>query len=88
MATTGGHGTGIGYGNITGIDINLANLDSVSIDVANNYLTVGGGVTIGDVIQPLDDAGKVIREHRPVDRVFRNTSANMHMSQHMVMKYA
>jgi FAD/FMN-containing dehydrogenase len=62
LATNGGHGAGICYGSITGIDVNLANFNSVSIDVANNLLTVGGGVKIGDVIQPLYNAGKAVRE--------------------------
>lgn len=62
LATNGGHGAGIGYGTISGIDINLDNLNSVSIDVANNELTIGAGVKIGDVIQPLYDAAKTVRE--------------------------
>jgi hypothetical protein len=31
------------------------------LDVANNEMTVGAGVKIGDVIQPLYDAGKAVR---------------------------
>lgn len=63
MATTGGHGAGIGFSNVSGIDINLANLNSVSIDVDNNEIIVGGGVVIGDVIEPLYEAGKTIRKY-------------------------
>ncbi|OIW25923.1 FAD-binding domain-containing protein [Coniochaeta ligniaria NRRL 30616] len=60
LATNGGHGAGICYGTISGIDINLSNFNSVSIDVANNELTIGAGVKIGDIIQPLYDAGKAV----------------------------
>lgn len=62
LATNGGHGAGIGYGSISGIDINLANFNSVSVDVANNEMTVGAGVSIGDLIQPLYNAGKSVRK--------------------------
>ncbi|KAL9619499.1 MAG: hypothetical protein Q9160_005862 [Pyrenula sp. 1 TL-2023] len=60
LATNGGHGAGIGYSSNSGIDINLDNLNSVSVDVANNEMTIGAGAKIQDVTQPLYDAGKSV----------------------------
>ncbi|KAJ6024714.1 hypothetical protein N7540_005511 [Penicillium herquei] len=60
LATNGGHGAGIGYANVSGIDINLSNFNIFSIDVDRNELTLGAGVLIGDLIQPLYDAGLAV----------------------------
>ena len=62
LATNGGHGAGVGYGSVSGIDINLELLNSVTVDVAKNEMTIGAGVKIEDIIQPLYDAGKAVRE--------------------------
>ena len=62
LATSGGHGAGLGYASVTGLDINLANFNSVSINTHRNELVVGAGVSIGDLIEPLYKAGKAVRE--------------------------
>lgn len=62
LATVNGHGTSLGFGKFKdGLNINLGNLNSVSIDVENNRLTVGGGSTFGDVHPLLFAAGKEIQ---------------------------
>lgn len=68
LATAGGHGAGLGYRNVTGIDISLAALNAVEIDLAHNEMTVGAGVLIGDVVEPLYRVGKAIRESRGPSR--------------------
>ncbi|OQD84007.1 hypothetical protein PENANT_c014G09988 [Penicillium antarcticum] len=60
MATNGGHGTSIIYGTVTGIDINLAHFNTTKIDLAKNHLTVGAGVKLGDITEPLYKAGKAV----------------------------
>ncbi|KAK9424066.1 putative FAD-binding PCMH-type domain-containing protein [Seiridium unicorne] len=61
LATTNGHGTATGYGNVqNALNINLGNFNSVSIDAASNRLTAGGGVKFGDLFEPLSNAGKVV----------------------------
>ncbi|KAJ5719764.1 hypothetical protein N7493_007342 [Penicillium malachiteum] len=57
LTPNGGHGAGIGYADISGMVINLSKFYTFSIDVNRNELTVGAGVLIGDLIQPLYDAG-------------------------------
>ncbi|KAI1379512.1 hypothetical protein F4677DRAFT_409423 [Hypoxylon crocopeplum] len=62
LATLNGHGTSFGYGNLqNALNINLANFNSVTVDAANNRMTVGGGVTFGDLAEPLAQAGKEIQ---------------------------
>lgn len=62
LATSAGHGTGRGYAKYQNtLNINLGNFNSVSIDTTNNRLTVGGGVTFGDVTTALYDVGKELR---------------------------
>ncbi|KAJ6014709.1 hypothetical protein N7540_009300 [Penicillium herquei] len=60
MATNGGHGTSIVYGTVTGVDINLANFDTVKVDLENNHLIVGAGVKLGNITEPLYNAGKAV----------------------------
>ncbi|GIJ86910.1 hypothetical protein Asppvi_005808 [Aspergillus pseudoviridinutans] len=60
MATNGGHGTGVIYGTVKSIDVNLANFNSVKIDVATNRLIVGAGTKVGDITEPLYKAGKTV----------------------------
>nr|CAG8993145.1 FAD-linked oxidoreductase [Penicillium sclerotiorum] len=60
LATSGGHGAGLGYASVTGLDINLANFNCVSVDVDRNELVVGAGVSIGDLTEPLYEAGKAV----------------------------
>ncbi|GLA24796.1 hypothetical protein AnigIFM63326_001079 [Aspergillus niger] len=59
LATGGGHGATITYVNCTnGIEIDISNFDTVSIDASNNTMTVGGAVRFEDIIPPLYEAGK------------------------------
>ncbi|KAJ6119126.1 hypothetical protein N7523_003406 [Penicillium sp. IBT 18751x] len=60
MATNGGHGTSLIYGTIEGIDVNIANFNSVKVDLAKNHLIVGAGVKLGDITEPLYNAGKAV----------------------------
>ena len=62
ITAVAGHGTARGYAKYQdALNINLENFKSVSIDTANNRLTVGGGVTFGDVTTALYEAGKELR---------------------------
>lgn len=70
MATNGGHGTSLIYGTVKGIDVNLENFNSVKIDIEKNTLTVGGGTKLGDITEPLYNAGKAIRMSLSSDSVF------------------
>jgi hypothetical protein len=66
-ATTSGHGTNMQYGKIkNALNINLGNFKSVSIDTANNRLTIGGATSFGDVFGPLWAAGKEVRKCAPI----------------------
>ncbi|PYH88739.1 FAD-binding domain-containing protein [Aspergillus ellipticus CBS 707.79] len=59
LATGGGHGATITYVNCTnGIEIDLSNFDTISINATANTMTVGGSVRFEDIIPPLYDAGK------------------------------
>lgn len=62
LATAGGHGATITYVNCTnGIEIDISNFNTVSIDASNNTMTVGGAVRFEDIIPPLYEAGKELR---------------------------
>ncbi|GLA17566.1 hypothetical protein AnigIFM62618_004708 [Aspergillus niger] len=59
LATAGGHGATITYVNCTnGIEIDISNFNTVSIDASNNTMTVGGAVRFEDIIPPLYEARK------------------------------
>ncbi|RMZ82267.1 hypothetical protein DV738_g1892, partial [Chaetothyriales sp. CBS 135597] len=61
LATNGGHGTKANLSQFTGIDVNLANFNSVSVDTNNNLLTVGPGVVLGQISTTLLPLGKELR---------------------------
>ncbi|KAJ5272902.1 hypothetical protein N7478_008027 [Penicillium angulare] len=61
IATNGGHGPKTGQGKFTGINVNLANFNTVSIDTTNNLVTLGAGVKLWDVQRGLYDVGKEIQ---------------------------
>ncbi|XXG96375.1 hypothetical protein Hte_002657 [Hypoxylon texense] len=59
-------GGGSGYTNTTaavkgGIGIDLGFFRDISVDAANNRMTVGGGVITGDIFDPLSAAGKELQ---------------------------
>lgn len=63
LATGGGNG----YTNTTsairgGIGIDLGFFRDVDVDAAHNRVKVGGGVIFNDIFEPLQAAGKEIRE--------------------------
>ena len=67
MGTGGGHGYTTTTGALkNGINIDLGGFKSVSIDAAASTMTIGGGVTFGDVLNPVYQAGKEIRMYLPM----------------------
>ncbi|KAH7383958.1 hypothetical protein BKA66DRAFT_463175 [Pyrenochaeta sp. MPI-SDFR-AT-0127] len=62
LATGGRHGYTTTYKNLqNGLAIDLSRLDTLEVNATSGTLTVGPGVTIGEVIQPLFDAGLTIQ---------------------------
>ncbi|KAI1775074.1 hypothetical protein F4818DRAFT_417748 [Hypoxylon cercidicola] len=62
LATLNGHGNNQNYGRVqNALNINLGNFDSVVVDATSNHLTIGGGVTFGQISEPLAKAGKEIQ---------------------------
>ncbi|KAI4231750.1 MAG: hypothetical protein LQ349_005408 [Xanthoria aureola] len=62
LATGGGHGFATTLGRLhNGLEIDLSAFKQISIDKAAGTMTVGGSVLIGDVIEPLYNAGKEIQ---------------------------
>jgi len=62
LATGAGHGSSATLARLqNGIEIDLSNFKSVSLDAANNVLTVGGAVVFSQLYEPLSNAGKMLR---------------------------
>ena len=62
LSTAGGHGFAITLGRLrNGIEIDLSNFNSVSVDAKANTLTIGGAVRVRDVLGPLGQAHKELR---------------------------
>ncbi|KAI1171388.1 hypothetical protein F4777DRAFT_593834 [Nemania sp. FL0916] len=61
IATNGGHGAKTGLGAFDGININLQNFNTVSVDAANNRMTLGPGAKLGDMASAVFAAGKEIQ---------------------------
>ena len=73
LSTGGGHSFSIKLGELkNGIELDMSGFTTVSIDTAASTMTIGGGVTIGDVEGPLYAAGKEIRKFSvtPLPAVF------------------
>lgn len=65
IATGGRHGYTTTYKNLQdGLAIDLSRLDTLEVNATTGTLTVGPGVTIGEVIDPLFNAGFDIRRFR------------------------
>jgi FAD/FMN-containing dehydrogenase len=63
LATGGGHGTSGTLGEImNGLEVDLGNFNSVTLNSEDNRLTVGGGTKFSAFINLLYDAGKELRE--------------------------
>ncbi|XXG98265.1 hypothetical protein Hte_004588 [Hypoxylon texense] len=62
LATLNGHGSNKNYGRLqNALNINLENFKLIAVDPVKNLLTVGGGVTFGEISEPLAKAGKEIQ---------------------------
>lgn len=80
LATGGRHGYTTTYKNLhNGLAIDLSRLDTLEVNKTAGTLTVGPGVTLGEVIDPLFQAGFDIREFRlsGSDRMFLIFDANL-----------
>ena len=65
LATGGGHGYSVTLSGLqNGIDLDLGNFNSVSIDSSNNLMTIGGSVRFQNMTGPLQAALKEIRRCR------------------------
>lgn len=63
LATGGRHGYSTAHGKLqNGLAMDLRQLNSIEIDTAAETMTVGGGVTTGEVLDPLFEAGFEIRK--------------------------
>ncbi|KAH8691967.1 FAD binding domain protein [Talaromyces proteolyticus] len=61
LATGGGHGASQNFANVTNaISIDLSNFNTIDVDAENNRITIGGGVTYGELYEPLSSIGKEI----------------------------
>ncbi|KAI3336885.1 Glucooligosaccharide oxidase [Xylariaceae sp. AK1471] len=62
LATGGRHGYSTTFGKLqNGVAIDLSRLDSIEINASAATMTIGGGVTIGDIIDPLYQNGVEIQ---------------------------
>jgi FAD/FMN-containing dehydrogenase len=62
LAQGGGHGYSVTFGALqNGLAIDLSSFNNVSVNAAENTMTIGGGVRFRDVFEPLYAAGKEIR---------------------------
>ena len=64
MTTGGAHGfpTTLGLVNC-GIELDMLNFNKVVVDAKANKLTIGGGVRFGDILGPMAQAKKELREY-------------------------
>ncbi|KAK0510736.1 hypothetical protein JMJ35_007168 [Cladonia borealis] len=61
LSIGGGHGFSITLGTLhNGIELDLSNFDTVSVDVQSSTLTIGGAVRFRDILGPLGQAHKEI----------------------------
>ncbi|KAI1087103.1 hypothetical protein F5B19DRAFT_90909 [Rostrohypoxylon terebratum] len=61
IATNGGHGAKIGLSQFNGLNINLQNFNTVSVDPHTNRMTLGPGTTLGEMVTAVFAAGKEIQ---------------------------
>lgn len=74
LATGGRHGASLGFGTVNNaLHIDLSQLNRFEIDSQANTITIGGAVRTGQIVGPLHEAGKEIREwsHSTAPSVFR-----------------
>jgi len=63
LTTGGGHGYPVTIKKIKhGIELDMANFNKVLVDANADKLTIGGGVRFGDIVGPMAQAKKEIRE--------------------------
>jgi FAD/FMN-containing dehydrogenase len=64
LATAGRHGYSTVHGRLqNGLAMDLRQLNSIQLDTEAETVTVGGGVTTGEVLEPLSEAGFDLREY-------------------------
>jgi hypothetical protein len=68
LATSAGrHGYSPSFGQLVdGLAIDLSNLNTVHVNAEANLMTVGGGVRIKDILEPLYRVGKELRKYSSV----------------------
>lgn len=70
QATGAGHGFSAEFAQVqNAVNIDLGNFKTVSVDAANNRLTVGASNKFQDIFQPLYNAGKQLRTAWPLSVV-------------------
>jgi hypothetical protein len=63
MATGAGHGASVTLGTLkNGIDIDLGNFNTVTVDETNSLVTIGGAAQFQQLYDPLFAAGKEFRK--------------------------
>lgn len=64
MTTGGAHGFPTTLGLVEcGIELDMSNFNKVVVDAQANKLTIGGGVRFGDILGPMAQAKKEMREY-------------------------
>lgn len=64
MTTGGAHGFPTTLGLVKyGIELDMSNFNKVVVDAKANKLTIGGGVRFGDILGPMTQAKKEMREY-------------------------
>jgi FAD/FMN-containing dehydrogenase len=67
FVTGGGHGVKVGFSKVqNAVNIDLNNLKSIDLDLANNLVTVGSGVENAQVYDLLSSVGKETRTLAPL----------------------
>ncbi|KAI1412487.1 hypothetical protein F5Y13DRAFT_179995 [Hypoxylon sp. FL1857] len=61
LATGRGHGASTTLGQLmNGVEVDLSNFQSFSLNVENNLLAIGGAVNFSQIFEPLYNAGKIL----------------------------
>jgi hypothetical protein len=64
LTTGGAHGFPTTLGLVqSGIELDMLNFNKVVVDAKANKLTVGGGVRFGDILGPMTQAKREMREY-------------------------
>lgn len=75
LGVGGGHGFTTTLGELKeGLELDLSQFNTISIDAQNNRMTIGGSVRFENILDPLYAAGKEIRKSAP--RKFKEFTSN------------